>query len=316
MKELISVIIPVYNRAELIVRTLDSVRNQSILPDEIIVVDNGSTDSTHQVVENWIKSNNKDISINLVEEKMPGAAAARQRGFEISKGEYVIFLDSDDEMLPGLIEKTQIIIKQNPEIDLICWPVIIINENGEIRRPPFDCHHAMENHLIHSLLRTVGYIVKRKFMAKSGGWNVCLKVWDDLEAGFRLLYNQPQIAGINEPLVKVNSHSASITGVKFSSKSGDWEKTLGAIRKINTLGNHLYKKKIEKIISYREVILAASYYKEGAREKARLLFEKVIRKNKGIVRAQLLATYHYTKIGGRGAWRLFFSPTHRFFSRG
>ena len=95
---LVSIIIPTYNRAHLIGETLDSVLVQTYQNWECIIVDDGSTDDTVEVVNNYV---NKDARFQLHYrpiDRLAGGNAARNYGFEVSKGEYVNWLDSDDIM--------------------------------------------------------------------------------------------------------------------------------------------------------------------------------------------------------------------------
>ena len=100
-KPLVSVIIPTYNRADMIKRAINSVYNQTYDNFEIIVVDDASNDNTIEVIGNY-----KDERIKYLKlEDNQGQCFARNRGIEISKGEYIGFLDSDDEWLPLKLEK-------------------------------------------------------------------------------------------------------------------------------------------------------------------------------------------------------------------
>ena len=97
----VSVIIPTYNRAKLIGRAIQSVLNQSYRDFEIIVVDDGSTDNTEEVV----KSFNDERIKYIRHRKNRGGSAARNTGIKVAKGEYIGFLDDDDEWLPEKLEK-------------------------------------------------------------------------------------------------------------------------------------------------------------------------------------------------------------------
>ena len=97
--EEISVIIPTYNRCDLLKRAINSVIKQTITPKEIIVVDNGSTDQTYQMVSSLFPE------INYFIEKKRGVSAARNKGILESKSKWIAFLDSDDAWKPTKLEK-------------------------------------------------------------------------------------------------------------------------------------------------------------------------------------------------------------------
>ena len=97
--EEISVIIPTYNRCDLLKRAINSVIKQTITPKEIIIVDNGSTDQTYQMVSSLFPE------INYFIEKKRGVSAARNKGILESKSKWIAFLDSDDTWKPTKLEK-------------------------------------------------------------------------------------------------------------------------------------------------------------------------------------------------------------------
>ena len=94
----ISVIIPTYNRCDLLKRAINSVIKQTITPKEIIIVDNGSTDQTYQMVSSLFPE------INYFIEKKRGVSAARNKGILESKSKWIAFLDSDDAWKPTKLE--------------------------------------------------------------------------------------------------------------------------------------------------------------------------------------------------------------------
>ena len=97
--EEISVIIPTYNRCDLLKRAINSVIKQTITPKEIIIVDNGSTDQTYQMVSSLFPE------ISYFIEKKRGVSAARNKGILESKSKWIAFLDSDDAWKPTKLEK-------------------------------------------------------------------------------------------------------------------------------------------------------------------------------------------------------------------
>ena len=308
----LSVIVPVLNREKLVVRSLESILNQTEKPDEIIIVDNGSTDGTYETVSDWINNNsNTGITLKLLKEETPGAWAARYKGQNESMGDYLIFFDSDDTMRPTLIENVRKKIEENPDIDLVCWRCKIHQLDGSTRIPPFMADNPLEGHLIHTLLRPQGYAISYDFVRKTGGWNKPLKVWDDLELGLRIIQIEPTISPINDVLADIYSQEESITGKDFSSKEGEWEKVLDEMVKDSLMVPDPLHTRINKIINYRRAILAANYAREGNKKGASRLMGDTLEGKTLSEKLLLKFTYHYTRIGLRGAWRLV-RPAYRF----
>src|SRR5919112_554735 len=94
---LVSVIIPCYNHAHYLDQAIESVLNQSYRNFEIIVVDDGSTDETSVVASRYER-------VRLFQQENQGLSGARNRGLGEAKGEYVVFLDADDRLVPGALE--------------------------------------------------------------------------------------------------------------------------------------------------------------------------------------------------------------------
>lgn len=116
----VSVVIPMYNSEKTIVKALNSIKNQTALGliHEIIIVNDGSTDNSLNIVKEYIK-NNKDMPIVIIDESNAGVSAARNTGMKIAKGSWISLLDSDDEWLPRKIEIQMQIIQDYPQIDFL-----------------------------------------------------------------------------------------------------------------------------------------------------------------------------------------------------
>lgn len=114
---MISVIIPTHNRAELLVRAIKSVQNQTRKVDEIIVVSDGSTDNTAEVMQRLCA---EDSRIRFIEYH-PGINGnhARNVGIESVNGEYLAFIDDDDEWMPHKTEMQMKVFENNPEVGLV-----------------------------------------------------------------------------------------------------------------------------------------------------------------------------------------------------
>ena len=250
------------------------------------------------------ENSNPSVAMKLLREEIPGACAARRKGMENATGDFMIFFDSDDSMLPDLIERASNIILSDPTTDLVCWKVRIHQLDNTIKVPTVIPGNPIESHLIHTLLRPQGYMVRRDFLITTGGWNKPVEVWNDLELGLRILLYNPKIKLINEILAEIFAQENSITGKDFSSKEGKWEKTLDEMVKVNDSFSHHDKNKIKKILNYRKAILAAHYYREGNKKSAGKLMQQVVKGLRLKEKLYLKFAYHYTKIGLRGVWKV------------
>lgn len=305
--EPISVIIPVYNREDLVVRTLDSVYAQTYRPIELIVVDNNSTDSSVQTVKRWKDSyQHIDFKIILTEEKKPGAANARQTGFNNATSDVVMFFDSDDVMCPELIAKVMAKFRMHPNTEMVYWQTSVLSSEGRIIPKRFSSSNILRRHLFNGMLCTISYAVKAEYFKKCGGWNPTLTGWDDWELGLRLLLNNPAMEPIPEPLVVIYPQTESITGTNFQSKQGEWEKAIEAMEKVSANQKEHLRTQLQRMLLYRRVNLAALYKAEGATDIAESLLEQSLatttlsRWRKWLLRL----IYHYTSHGGRAAYLL------------
>lgn len=114
---LLSIIIPVYNTQDYIRECLDSLLKQDLSACEVICVDDGSTDSSLDILNEY-KQQYPDL-ITVLSQVNQGQAAARNAALDIARGEYVAFLDSDDFYMPNAIDTMLKLISENPEVDVI-----------------------------------------------------------------------------------------------------------------------------------------------------------------------------------------------------
>lgn len=113
-RPLVSIIIPAYNSERYIARAIESARNQTYENTEIIVVDDGSTDRTAEIVKSF-----QDPRIRYIYQENKDVGAACNHGIKESRGEYVTFLAADDEYLPEKVEKEVAFLEQNPECQVV-----------------------------------------------------------------------------------------------------------------------------------------------------------------------------------------------------
>ena len=113
---MISVIIPYYNSENTIIRALESVVKQTFTDYEVILVDDSSTDSSHSIVDNYMKKH-KHVSFKHYCQKNTGPSEARNLGISKSDADYIAFLDSDDSWVENKLE-IQIKLMKNNEIEI------------------------------------------------------------------------------------------------------------------------------------------------------------------------------------------------------
>jgi glycosyltransferase involved in cell wall biosynthesis len=192
----ISVIIPTYNRADLLPRAIQSVINQTYKDWELLIIDDGSTDNTKEIVDEFIK---KDNRIKYFYEENSGSASKpRNFGIQNSKGEYIAFLDSDNEWLPLNLEKHIDLHNKKPEIDLSGSN---FNFNGTAWYAP-ECF-AGKYDLFWTLRKCIDpstMFFKASFIKSIGGFDESLKIGEDGDISIRSAISG-KIYMINECLV-------------------------------------------------------------------------------------------------------------------
>lgn len=129
-ENLVSTIIPVYNRPQMILKAVDSVIEQTYRPIEIVLVNDGSSDNTGEVLDQMAVMH-PDI-IRVLHQKNGGAGLAREAGRLVARGEYIQYLDSDDWLMPAKFEVQVAALKQHPECGIAYGISRLINEQGAV----------------------------------------------------------------------------------------------------------------------------------------------------------------------------------------
>ncbi len=123
----LSVVIPAYNRAQTLDRVLESIECQTVLPDEVIVVNDGSTDNTLDVLQHWQEIGT--LPLIVIHQPNRGASAARNTGIRGAKGDIIACIDSDDEYMPTAIETLKGLFANNPAA-IVAFGDAAVTENG------------------------------------------------------------------------------------------------------------------------------------------------------------------------------------------
>lgn len=193
-RALVSVVIPTYNSASTVERALRSVAAQTYRPIEVVVVDDASQDDTVRIVSEyavpWLRI--VRCAIN------GGASAARNLGVEEAKGEYVAFLDSDDEWSPTKLETQVAAMEQHPASSIVaCNAAIICHERSALDagyrkgdlfngRMPTSRTYTWEQMLVRSLVHTSCTLIRRRDIIAAGAFDTGLTVAEDWDLWLKL----------------------------------------------------------------------------------------------------------------------------------
>ena len=188
---LISIVVPVFNRVGLITETLDSVINQTYLNWECIIIDDGSSDGTQNLITEYI---NKDRRFRFMQrDREPkGAPTCRNIGIEMALGDYIIFLDSDDLLVNSCLENRKGIAHTFPENDFWVFRTALFNNR------PGDCPKKWNvlNKTMDDLQRflltdipwqTTGTLWPKRVIQGLGGFDESAICWQDWELHIRAI---------------------------------------------------------------------------------------------------------------------------------
>jgi glycosyltransferase involved in cell wall biosynthesis len=199
----VSVVIPNFNGELHIRETLDSVFSQSISNLEIIVVDDGSTDGSIQLLKSY------GDRIHLIQQQNNGPAAARNRGVEAARSNWIAFLDADDIWIPNKLEQ-QLILAKNYRWSHTDSEFVGGANNGR-RDSEFTKKYSgniLEDLVSGNFIGTSTVLLQREIFLEAGGFDTSLRSIQDWDLWVRLAKLYP-IGYIDQPLLKYRVHSTS-----------------------------------------------------------------------------------------------------------
>lgn len=220
---LVSIIVPMYNSQEFIESTLHSILNQSYKNIELIIADDGSTDESSKKV---LEFSRKDSRVSYYYQDNRGGSAARNLGFDNSKGEYIIYFDSDDTMNENSIEVlVKAIVDSNYHYDIVLGDHRYVNFEEEILNIK---HRKMASHVLETIkqnpeskkdLFNLVYfnpipgtkMIRKDFLVKNNIYFEDLKVSQDLNFYLKMIGYSPEILYVNKIIVNYKVRDGSVS---------------------------------------------------------------------------------------------------------
>ncbi len=204
----ISVVVPTHDRRGLLHRALGSIAAQTRAPLEVVVVDDGSKDGTAAMVR-------RDYpDVVLIEQANGGVSAARNRGIERSRGDWIAFLDSDDEWLPEKLARQHAALEADPTARL-CHTDEIWVRNG-VRVNPMKKHPKRGGHIFESCLPRCcvspsSVVVHRAVFEDVGVFDERLPACEDYDLWLRITHRYPVLFIAEALVVKYGGHSDQLS---------------------------------------------------------------------------------------------------------
>jgi len=292
----ITVVIPLFNRASLILDTLYSIQAQTNNNWQCIVVDDASTDNSCKVVSDLAKN---DSRIKLVErDRTPkGANTCRNIGLDLVSTEWVMFFDSDDIMLPNCLAERIKAFKENKGNELLLSQGLTFSHNGimNFRNNPESQDYVKDIVSFNVALSTPAAVWKTSFIQNISGWNENLQRWQDCELfirAFQLDVKYKWISIIPDHLIRSQGNDNRITNSK--SKYNNLEGLITIFSEVFVTLNKTNKFIFAKSIFY--YCLKSSYFISSQQNKAVL---SIIKRTKMLTRIKFIKLKLYMTLNAK-----------------
>lgn len=190
-----SVVIPVYNKAPYVVRTLTSVLSQNFDDYEIIVVDDGSTDGSMQKL-----SQVQSPKLRIIQQENQGVAVARNTGILAARGEYIAFLDADDAWLPEYLQTIDRLVETYPQSDIFvtAYEIAMARKKNTSTQlvPEEGCLESYWTTLTnkYDFVWTSATTIRKSALVRAGLFKPGEKIGQDLDMWARVARNNPRVA--------------------------------------------------------------------------------------------------------------------------
>jgi glycosyltransferase involved in cell wall biosynthesis len=232
-----SIIIPTYNRAHLLSKAIESVISQTYSNWELIIIDDGSTDRTNELVDNYCKIDNR---IRYIYQENAERSAARNNGIEHAKGEFICFLDSDDYYLPERLKGLFDYIQMEKEPKLFYYTAITYDNNGRLEERP-ERHRGNENvfeFIVQAIIGTPQVLLSMKILALER-FNTQWNFGEDMEFWLRLARIEEPVLIESQATVVATEHEERSINIKKYNSGMDQLKLFNSIFRIDHSGNEI-----------------------------------------------------------------------------
>lgn len=185
---LITIIIPTYNRAHFLPRSVQSALAQTFKEFELIIVDDGSTDNTVDVIQQF-----DDLRIRYLYQENQGVSVARNFGISQAKGKYIALLDSDDTWHPEKLEKQLAFVQNNPEFGLIYthYDQFFVEKSKIIHRRPTTTSCTFNDLFLNCDIATSSTLILKSALDNVGYFDPSLTLWEDGDVFLRVAQKYP-----------------------------------------------------------------------------------------------------------------------------
>lgn len=267
MEELISIIIPVYNVEKYIDRCMETVLNQTYRKMEIILVDDGSPDRCGKICDEYAE---KDHRVRVLHKENGGLSSARNAGLKLAKGEYVLFVDSDDWIELDMVEQLYDLLKKNPNVQIAqCAVDIAHNSTDLLKQPKVNVTIKEKSELLGEFYRVHRWkyntAVWNKLIRASvlKNFEFVLTLNEDVEASLEFIMRTDKWIETNQILYHYFLNDNGITRRKFSSADLDYLNVWDRVVKITEMQYPEYLIYAQKLRIRAEYTLLSKMFLRG-----------------------------------------------------
>lgn len=255
----ISVLMSVYNAEDYLAQALESILTQTYKNIEFIIVNDGSSDSSLELINTYSA---KDNRIVVVDQKNMGLTKALNVGIKIATGDYIARMDADDVSLPNRFENFLRFIDKNGDIDLYSTPAYIINETNEVQKviPNFFRRNGFQQQLLNYYNSMIhGTLIAKATVLKKFQYNESFQYSQDFELYHRLMRKNYHISYDNNNIsYQLRIHSNSITNTQ-KPKQLELFKSIFDENKIRFYKQSLVNRVYFKLIDFFYYLLSIPY---------------------------------------------------------